>query len=105
MSMGRRAEAIGADTFAFFTRNPRSGQALAFSEEDADQFLEFAAEKHFGKLVAHAPYTMNPCAAKEELREFAASMFAEDLKRMEYTPGQYYNFHPGCHVGQEQRPG
>lgn len=65
-----------------------------------EKFLELAREHHFGKIVAHAPYTMNACAAKENLRDFARETMADDLKRMEYTPGNYYNFHPGSHVGQ-----
>jgi deoxyribonuclease-4 len=98
--MGRQAQKLGADTFAFFTRNPRGGSAKAISQPDVDKYLALADELHFGKIVAHAPYTLNPCAAKEDIRRFANETFADDLKRMEYTPGQYYNFHPGSHVGQ-----
>ena len=88
------------NTFAFFTRNPRGGKAKAIDETDIQNFLVLAQENHFGKIVAHAPYTLNACAAKEELRTFARETFADDLRRMEYTPGNYYNFHPGSHVGQ-----
>lgn len=105
MAMKERAEKLGANTFAFFTRNPRSGAALAFDAADAAAFCHFMKEQNFGRIVAHAPYTMNPCAAKPELRSYAASMFAEDLVRMEATPGQYYNFHPGAHVSQGAETG
>ena len=99
-AMGRRATALGANTFAFFTRNPRGGNAKAIEPADVAQFLEEAARRGVDRLVAHAPYTLNPCAAKEQVLEFAKLAFAEDLQRMEFTPGQYYNFHPGSHVGQ-----
>lgn len=104
-AMGRQAMKLGADTFAFFTRNPRGGKAKEISEKDVQDFLAISAERHFGKIVAHAPYTMNPCAAKEDIRTFAKEMMLDDLKRMEYTPGNYYNFHPGCHVGQGTETG
>ena len=84
----------------FFTRNPRGGKAKEIDQQDVEKFLELARENQFGKLVAHAPYVMNACAAKENLRDFAREVMADDLKRMEYTPGNYYNFHPGSHVGQ-----
>ena len=90
----------GGNTFAFFTRNPRGGNAKAIDAKDVEEFLQLAENHGFGKIVAHAPYTMNCCAAKEELQEFARNTMADDLKRMEYTPGNYYNFHPGSHVGQ-----
>lgn len=90
----------GGNTFAFFTRNPRGGNAKAIDEKDVEEFLLLAGAHGFGKIVAHAPYTMNCCAAKEDLRDFARNTMADDLKRMEYTPGNYYNFHPGSHVGQ-----
>ena len=90
----------GGNTFAFFTRNPRGGNAKAIDEKDVEEFLQLAGAHGFGKIVAHAPYTMNCCAAKEDLRDFARNTMADDLKRMEYTPGNYYNFHPGSHVGQ-----
>lgn len=90
----------GGNTFAFFTRNPRGGNAKAIDAKDVEEFLQLAETHGFGKIVAHAPYTMNCCAAKEDLRIFARNTMADDLKRMEYTPGNYYNFHPGSHVGQ-----
>ena len=99
-AMGKQALKLGANTFAFFTRNPRGGKAKEIDQTDVDKFLQIAKEHAFGRLVAHAPYTMNACAAKEEIRSFAKEMMEDDLKRMEYTPGNYYNFHPGSHVGQ-----
>ena len=99
-AMGRQIVKNGGNTFAFFTRNPRGGKAKEIDPADVEKFLELAREHHFGKIVAHAPYTMNACAAKENLRDFAREIMADDLKRMEYTPGNYYNFHPGSHVGQ-----
>ena len=99
-AMGRRATALGANTFAFFTRNPRGGNAKAVDPADVALFLEEAQAQGLDRLVAHAPYTLNPCAEKVQVQEFAKLAFTEDLARMEYTPGQYYNFHPGCHVGQ-----
>ncbi|MCR5758234.1 MAG: deoxyribonuclease IV [Selenomonas sp.] len=100
LAMGKEAARIGADTFAFFTRNPRGGKAKEIDAQDVQAFLEFAATQHFVKLVAHAPYTMNLCSAKENIRTFAQEMLADDLQRMEYTPGNFYNLHPGSHVGQ-----
>lgn len=99
-AMARQIIKNGGNTFAFFTRNPRGGKAKAIDETDIQNFLALAQENHFGKIVAHAPYTLNACAAKEELRTFARETFADDLRRMEYTLGNYYNFHPGSHVGQ-----
>ena len=104
-AMAKQMIANGGNTFAFFTRNPRGGRAKAINEKDIQQFLTLAKEHHFGKIVAHAPYTMNACAAREELRDFARETFRDDLRRMEYTPGNYYNFHPGSHVGQGAETG
>lgn len=98
--MGRQMLANGGNTFAFFTRNPRGGKAKEIDPEDVKKFLELEQENGFGKLVAHAPYTMNCASDKENLREFAREILADDMKRMELTPGNYYNFHPGSHVGQ-----
>lgn len=95
----------GGNTFAFFTRNPRGGKAKNIDEKDVAKFLELSKENEFGKIVAHAPYTMNCAAAREDLREFARETMKDDLKRMEYTPGNYYNFHPGSHVGQGSEAG
>ena len=99
-AMGRQIVKNGGNTFAFFTRNPREGNAKAIDPADVAKFQEIAREHEFGKIVAHAPYTLNACAAKENLRDFARNTFSDDLKRMEATPGNYYNFHPGSHVGQ-----
>ena len=99
-AMGRQIVKNGGNTFAFFTRNPRGGNAKAIDPADVVKFQEIAREHEFGKIVAHAPYTLNACAAKENLRDFARNTFSDDLKRMEATPGNYYNFHPGSHVGQ-----
>lgn len=99
-AMGRQMLQNGGNTFAFFTRNPRGGKAKEINPADVEKFLTLAKEHGFGKLVAHAPYTLNACAAKENLREFARETFADDLRRLELTPGNYYNFHPGSHVGQ-----
>lgn len=104
-AMARQIIKNEGNTFAFFTRNPRGGKAKAIDETDIQNFLVLAQENHFGKIVAHAPYTLNACAAKEELRTFARETFADDLRRMEYTPGNYYNFHPGSHVGQGTETG
>ena len=100
VALGRKEVDLGGNTFAFFTRNPRGGKAKAIDEKDIEKFLTYAKEHNFGKLVAHAPYTMNLCAAKEDVRRFSKEMFFDDMKRMEYVPGNYYNFHPGSHVGQ-----
>ena len=99
-AMGPQIVKNGGNTFAFFTRNPRGGNAKAIDPADVAKFQEIAREHEFGKIVAHAPYTLNACAAKENLRDFARNTFSDDLKRMEATPGNYYNFHPGSHVGQ-----
>ncbi len=100
LAMGKNALKLGGDTFAFFTRNPRGGSAKAIDPEDAKALRELMEEHNFGKLVAHAPYTMNVCAAKPDIREFSRNMLREDMDRMQFLPGNYYNFHPGCHVGQ-----
>ena len=105
LAMAQRAAALNATTFAFFTRNPRGGSAKAIDEADIAAFHAFCAEHDIDKIVAHAPYTLNPCAEKLNVREFAHTVFADDLQRMEHTPGQYYNFHPGSHVGQGTETG
>lgn len=98
--MARQMIANEGNTFAFFTRNPRGGRAKEIDPEDVRKFLELTEEYKFGKIVAHAPYVLNGCSEKENIREFARETMADDLKRMEWTPGNYYNFHPGSHVGQ-----
>ena len=100
LAMGKRAVALGANTLAFFTRNPRGGSAKAADPADAAAFLALCAAEDIDLLVAHAPYTMNPCGEKPHVQEFARLAMREDLQRMELTPGHYYNFHPGSHVGQ-----
>ena len=104
-AMGKQAVKLGGNVFAFFTRNPRGGQAKEIKQEDVEKYLAYAKGHNFGKLVAHAPYTMNLCAAKEDIRNFSREMLADDMKRMEYTPGNYYNFHPGAQVGQGAEAG
>ena len=105
LAMAQRAAALNATTFAFFTRNPRGGSAKAIDEADIAAFHAFCAEHDIDKIVAHAPYTLNPCAEKPNVREFAHTVFADDLQRMEHTPGQYYTVHPGSHVGQGTETG
>ncbi len=100
LAMGKQCVKLGGNTFAFFTRNPRGGKAKDIDENDVEKFLAFKEENGIGPLVAHAPYTMNLCAAKEDIRRFSKEMLLDDMKRMEYVPGNYYNFHPGSHVGQ-----
>lgn len=103
--MAEEAIALGADTFAFFTRNPRGCKAKAIVESDVQEYLKLAKEHGFGKIVAHAPYTVNPCAVRKDVREFTREVMLDDLQRMEYTPRNYYNFHPGNHVGQGTEEG
>lgn len=98
--MGEDAISIGANTFQFFTRNPRGSRAKDIDEEDVKEFLDIIAENNFGKILAHAPYTLNACSADPKNREFAIEIMKDDLKRMEYIPGNLYNFHPGSHVKQ-----
>jgi len=104
-AMGKDAEKIGATTFQFFTRNPRGGSARALDMEDIERFLKKKEELKIGTLVAHAPYTLNACSADEKVREFAWNTIADDLARLEYTPGNLYNFHPGSHVKQGTETG
>lgn len=100
LEMGKNAVKIGANTFQFFTRNPRGGSAKAINEKDVEAFLQLARENHFAKILAHAPYTLNACAADPGLRKFARDTMEDDLRRMEYVPNNLYNFHPGSHVKQ-----
>ena len=99
-AMGKNALSIDANTFAFFTRNPRGGKAKEIDPADAERLIKIIEDNKFGKLVAHAPYTLNPCSKDAKVRNFAYMAMADDLERMEYLPGNYYNFHPGSHVGQ-----
>ena len=105
LAMGRTAVSIGAGTFQFFTRNPRGSKAKELDEKDVKAYLEYAEEHSIGTIVAHAPYTLNCCSADEHVREFARMTMKDDLKRMEYLPGNLYNFHPGSHVGQGTEKG
>ena len=98
--MGKEALSIGADTFQFFTRNPRGGSAKALDVSDVEALRALMEEHHFAPIVAHAPYTLNACAADEGLRRFARETMADDLMRLSYLPGSLYNFHPGSHVKQ-----
>ena len=100
LKMGETAVAVGANTFQFFTRNPRGGAAKAVDTEDIAAYRRFAEEHGIGRLVAHAPYTLNACSADARVREFAFMTMKDDLERLELLPGNYYNFHPGSHVGQ-----
>ena len=99
-AMLKQAMEIGANTFQFFTRNPRGGSAKPLNAADMEALGALMAEHNFARIIAHAPYTMNACAADEGLREFARRTMADDLMRLEYLPGNYYNFHPGSHVKQ-----
>ena len=99
-NMGREAINIGANTFQFFTRNPRGGKAKAIVQSDMDELLRIAKGNGFAKLLAHAPYTLNGCSGSEDTRSFAKVMMADDLERMQCMPGNLYNFHPGSHVKQ-----
>ena len=105
LHMAKTAVSIDANTFQFFTRNPRGSKAKAIDPDDAAAFLALAQANGFGRLVAHAPYTINPCSKTERTREFARMTLADDLKRMEYLPGNYYNFHPGSHTEQGMEVG
>ncbi|MEW4414667.1 deoxyribonuclease IV [Clostridium sp. AN503] len=100
LAMGKDAVKIDANTFQFFTRNPRGGNAKAIVPSDVEAYLAWAAEHGINRILAHAPYTLNACSADEGLRDFARRTMADDLERMEYTPGNCYNFHPGSHVKQ-----
>ncbi|MBE5992569.1 MAG: deoxyribonuclease IV [Paenibacillaceae bacterium] len=100
LAMGKEAVKIGADTFQFFSRNPRGTKAKKLDPEDIGRFLSFAKEHEINRILAHAPYTLNACSADEGLRELARDTMKDDLDRMEYIPGNCYNFHPGSHTGQ-----
>ena len=100
LHMGKEAISLGGNSFQFFTRNPRGGSAKAIDEKDTAAFNAFAKENGIELILAHAPYTLNGCSADAGIREFATRTMADDLHRMEYTPGHLYNFHPGSHVGQ-----
>lgn len=106
LAMGKTAVEIGANTFQFFTRNPRGGAAKALDTQDISDYLAFAKEHGIGVILAHAPYTLNACAKDPKIREFAKMVMTDDLYvRMEAVPGNFYNFHPGSHVGQGTETG
>lgn len=105
LKMGKTAVSIGANTFQFFTRNPRGSRAKELDLKDIREFREFAGQEDVGKILAHAPYTLNAASGDEHVREFARETMADDLRRMEYLPGNMYNFHPGSHVGQGAEAG
>lgn len=100
LNMAKEAVSINANTFQFFTRNPRGFKAKDIDEKDINKFLEYISDKNFAPIVAHAPYTLNACSADEKIRELAKVTMADDLRRMEYVPNNYYNFHSGSHVKQ-----
>ena len=105
LHMAKEASSIGANTFQFFTRNPRGFAAKDIDEKDVAAFLDYRAEHNFGKILAHAPYTLNPSSADEKVRDLALRIMQDDMQRMEYVPGNLYNFHPGSHVGQGAEKG
>lgn len=104
-NMGKEALSINANTFQFFTRNPRGGKAKEVNENDVKKFLDLAKENNFCKILAHAPYTINVCSENEGIRRFGIDTMKDDLKNLEYVPGNMYNFHPGSHVGQGEEIG
>lgn len=103
--MGKEAVKIDANTFQFFTRNPRGTRAKAMNAGDVEKYLKYAADHGIYRILAHAPYTLNACSADERIRALAIETMKDDLDRMEYTPGNCYNFHPGSHVGQGAEDG
>ena len=103
--MGKEALSIGADTMQFFTRNPRGSKAKAIDEKDVEKFISFCKENNIGSFLAHAPYTLNPCSANPETRQFALETMQDDLKRLSLLPECMYNFHPGSHTGQGAEKG
>ncbi len=105
LHMGKEAVSIGANTFQFFTRNPRGSKAKEIDEKDVAEFRRFAEENGIRVILAHAPYTLNACSRDVHTREFALQTMEDDLRRMEYVPGNYYNFHPGSHTGQGAEEG
>lgn len=105
LAMGKEAVKIDANTFQFFTRNPRGTKAKAMNESDVEKYLAYAAEHGISRILAHAPYILNACSQDERIRSIAIETMKDDLDRMEYTPGNCYNFHPGCHVGQGTESG
>ena len=105
LAMGKHEKKLGGNTFAFFPRNPRGGKSKAVPDEDVAALREYISENGFGRLVVHGAYTMNVCAAKEDIRANSREMLRDDLLKLQALPGNYYNFHPGCHVGQGAEAG
>lgn len=105
LAMGETAVDIGANTFQFFTRNPRGGNAKPLDLQDVEKYLAYAKEHNISTILAHAPYTLNACAQKENLRDFAFRTMQDDIRRLSYLPDAMYNFHPGSHVGQGEDVG
>ena len=105
LAMGKHEKKLGGNTFAFFPRNPRGGKSKTVPDEDVAALREYINENSFGKLVVHGAYTMNVCAAKEDIRANSREMLRDDLLKLQALPGNYYNFHPGCHVGQGAEAG
>ncbi len=105
LAMGRHEHKLGGNTFAFFPRNPRGGKSKQVSAEDMEALRQYISDNQFGKLVVHGAYTMNVCAAKDEIRANSREMMRDDLLRLQSLPGNFYNFHPGCHVGQGNQTG
>ena len=105
LAMGKHEKKLGGNTFAFFPRNPRGGKSKAVPDEDVAALREYINENGFGRLVVHGAYTMNVCAAKEDIRANSREMLRDDLLKLQALPGNYYNFHPGCHVGQGSEAG
>ena len=105
LHMAKEASSIGANTFQFFTRNPRGFAAKDIDHKDVKEFLDYTKEHNFGKILAHAPYTLNPSSADEKVRDLALRIMTDDMERMEYIPNNLYNFHPGSHVGQGSEKG
>lgn len=105
LAMGKHEKKLGGNTFAFFPRNPRGGKSKAVPDEDVAALRDFIKENGFGRLVVHGAYTMNVCAAKEDIRANSREMLRDDLLKLQALPGNYYNFHPGCHVGQGAEAG
>ena len=99
LHMGQEALSIGANTFQFFTRNPQGGKSKEWNKNDIAEYIQFSKEHNFGKILAHAPYTLNPCSKEASTREFAELVMRDDLQKMELLPHNYYNFHPGSHTG------
>ncbi len=105
LKMGKISESIGGNTFQFFSRNPRGGNSKIINQKDIEDLNAFIKAHHFAPVISHAPYTLNACSDKESVRNYAREVFTGDLAMMEFLPENYYNFHPGCHMGQGVKTG